>query len=160
MAGTDLARKAINMLRTALILSSVFLVVSCSETNQTAAFQEITMTPGIEQEMSETIAVYTRNPQTTTFRNMRMITKAYVGGNASVVVCGWINAENAFGGFNGYAPFRYETYTQIQNQNASTDQARQFPLIIGGQTYNYLGINVTVPAQQIGQDCANDGIPI
>jgi hypothetical protein len=128
-----------------LLLSSIFLsacdVPKIAEINLIQSTRELNM-------VKKAVRLFLRNPDTTKFENFQAAVVSKTNGTENIVACGYILAENAFGGFNGYAPFIYDS------------SENNLPLVIAGQTHKDLGFNFYISAEIVFKLCADNGIPI
>jgi hypothetical protein len=115
---------------------------------QVTQTQEIRDTK-IVSDFKKLVQLATRNPDTTKFKNFRASMVSLTDGREYPVACGYVLAENGFGGFGGYRLFSFN----------SGEPAGVFLQIVGEPVTGY-GITFTPTFQSVSANCKVWGIKL
>lgn len=129
----------------AFSVASCLALAGCQTVNEPPPAtnrKELSADPAFQVLVRQHVAAHLKDPESARFGPMRVQSRTW-NGHDELVVCGWVNAKNSFGGYTGQTPY----IGKFQ------DRSKAFELIaMGGSSTN---ANLLV----LG-GCRSAGIPI
>lgn len=101
--------------------------------------KELVADQPFQQLVRREVAVRLKDPESARFGPMRVPSRNW-NGRDELVVCGWVNAKNSYGGYNGQTPYIGKFH----------DRTKQFELVVMGDESPNAGMMVLSSCRAAG----------